>query len=360
MEGERTVDAALVERYRDKLDLRTLADFHSPSSLGSFANAIWWTDLVIAFTNLMHWLLASIHGLIGSWAVSIVVLTVMVRLLLLYPSRKQTQMNLRMMEVQKKLAPQLEELKKRYGDDVTGFNQEKMRLMMRNGINPMAPLGGCALLIFQMPVMMGLYFCLQESIFFRLEHFLWIDNLSAPDMTQWWSERIPFVSTPDNLGSTFYLGPYLNILPLLAVALMLWQQHKMMPPATDDQTRQQQQVMKFMMVFMAVMFYKVASGLALYFIVGTLWGIMERRFFTKPQGTDVQVSTAAGPSPTSSNGPNGKYAPEPEQPKGALGRFKEAVQKRLEEAQRQAEEQSRRQIRNKPDPRQDRKKKRRK
>src|SRR5262249_37990887 len=106
MEGDRAVDPALVKRYQDKLSLNTITDFQSPTWLGSFANRIYWTDLVIAFTNLMHWLLAVIHWLIQSWALSIVVLTVIVRLILHYPSKKQMAMNMRMMEIQKKLAPQ--------------------------------------------------------------------------------------------------------------------------------------------------------------------------------------------------------------------------------------------------------------
>ena len=57
------------------------------------------------FTNVMHGLLWGIHYVIGSWGISIIILTVMVRLLLFIPSRKQTQMNLRMMEIQKKLKP---------------------------------------------------------------------------------------------------------------------------------------------------------------------------------------------------------------------------------------------------------------
>ena len=81
---------ALVKRYQEKLGLQTITDFRSDTWLGRFANLIYWTDLVIFFTNLMHWLLASIHSIVPNWAVSIIVLTVMVRLLLHYPSQKQT------------------------------------------------------------------------------------------------------------------------------------------------------------------------------------------------------------------------------------------------------------------------------
>lgn len=345
MNAPNEVDPQLVERYKNQLDLRTITDFHSPSWLGRFAYAIYWSDLVIAFTNLMHWLLATIHKVIPSWVMSIFILTVMVRLILFIPSKKQTQMNLRMMEVQKKLAPQLEELKKRYAHDPAEFNREKMRLLMAHGVNPFAAMGGCLLLLAQMPVMMGLYFCLQESIFFRLQAFLWIDNLAAPDMLFWWSEKIPFISTPEDIGSIFYLGPYFNLLPILAVGLMLWQQNKMMSPPTDEQMAQQQQMMKIMLILMGIFFYKIAAGLVLYFIISTIWGMIERQFIPKLADSTVTnsgkpaISGAKSPDPSRDDGIS-------EQRPGFLGRLKERLQERLEELQRQADEQAKRQIRN--------------
>jgi YidC/Oxa1 family membrane protein insertase len=350
MPAPNDVDDALVDRYKNRLDLRTITDFYSPSWLGRFAYAIYWSDLVIAFTNLMHWLLTGIHRIIPSWAMSIVILTVMVRLLLFIPSRKQTQMNLRMMEVQKKLAPQLEELKKKYAHDPGEFNREKMRLLMAHGVNPFSAMGGCLLLVAQMPVMMGLYFCLQESIFFRLQSFLWIDNLAAPDMLFWWGEHIPFISTPDDLGGLFYLGPYFNLLPILAVGLMLWQQNKMMPPPTDEQMAQQQQMMKIMLILMGIFFYKIAAGLVLYFIISTLWGMIERQFIPKTvQLTPTpppQTAYATSSTLRAKDGSSPKFSTPETTTSGMLGRLKERLRQRLEELQRQADEQAKRQIRN--------------
>ena len=54
-----------------------------------------------------------------------------------------------------------------------------------------------------------------------------------------------------------------------------------MPPPTDEQTAMQQKMMKYMMVFMGFMFFKVASGLCLYFIASSLWGITERKMLPK-------------------------------------------------------------------------------
>jgi len=342
LRGDDAVDPELVNRYTEALGLKTITDFRSPTALGAFADAIYWTDLVIVFTNLMHWLLAVIHYAVPNWALCIVVLTVIVRLILLVPSKKQTQMNMKMMAMQEKLKPELDKLHEKYKDDFHAYNQAKTRLMMQHGVNPFSAMGGCLLLFAQMPIMMGLYYCLQESIFFRLEPFLWAENLSAPDMLAWWSEKIPYVSTPADIGSMFYLGPYLNILPIIAVGLMIYQQNKMMPPPTDEQMAAQQRMMKFMMILVAVMFYKVAAGLALYFIVTTLWGVIERRLI--PKARDKGDDSGSGAKlPPKGGSPNGSAA-EP-RAKGLLGRLREAMQKKMEQLQKQAEEQAARQVR---------------
>jgi len=126
-------------------------------------------------------------------------------------------------------------------------------------------------------------------------------------MLVWWSEKIPYVSTPADIGSMFYLGPYLNVFPIIAVGLMIYQQNKMMPPPTDEQMAAQQRMMKFMMILVAVMFYKVAAGLALYFIVTTLWGVVERRLI--PKAKDKGDDSGSGAKlPQKGGSPNGTAA----------------------------------------------------
>ena len=331
--GAWAVGDATVARYLNDFQLRTITDYQSPTWLGTFAKSIYWTDLVVTFTNLMHSILWGIHAAVawlpGSWGFSIIILTVLVRLLLFFPSRKQTAMNLRMMEVQKKLKPEIDKLHEKYKDDFRTFNQEKTRLMVQHGMNPFSALGGCLLLFAQMPIFMGLYYCLQESVFFRLQDFLWVKNLAAPDMTVWWTEGVPLISDPANRHGGFsflYLGPYLNVFPIVAVGLMLYQQNKMMPEPTDEQQAAQQRMMKIMMGVMALLFYKVAAGLSLYFIVSTLWGIIERQLIPKPK-IDADA---------------------PPKRKGFMGKLRERLQEKMEELQKRAEEQSDRQIRNDP------------
>ena len=99
--------------------------------------------------------------------------------------------------------------------------------------------------------------------------FLWINNLAAPDMLFRFPFELPF------------LGHWFNLLPILVVALMLVQTKLFSPPATTPEAEMQQKMMKYMMVFMAVMFYKVPSGLGIYFITSSLWSIGERLLLPK-------------------------------------------------------------------------------
>ena len=84
-------------------------------------------------------------------------------------------------------------------------------------------------------------------------------------------------------GETGWLGPYFNLLPVITCVLFLLQQKLFTPPATDEQGEMMQKVMKYMMLFMAVMFFKVPSGLCLYFITSSLWSILERKMLPKPK-----------------------------------------------------------------------------
>lgn len=339
LRGDRAVSEELVNRYQDGLNLRTLTDYHSPTFFGRLANWLYWSDLVIFMTNIMHHVLYWLNGIIPIWGLNIIMLTVLVRLILLAPSRKQQQSVMKLQDKMARLKPEIEKLQEKYKDDYQAFNQAKTKLMLENGVNPLATSGGCLLLFAQMPILMGLYFCLQESVFFRLEHFLWIPNLAAPDMLVWWSEQIPYISWANNLGSMLYLGPYLNILPLVAVGLIFIHQKLTMPPPTDEQQELQQKMMKIMVGFMALFFYKVAAGLCIYFICSTGWALAERKLIPKPKPPSDPAVPSTGQSGSPKPGGNGTPART-----GLMGK----LMAKMEEIQKQADEQAKRQIRNDP------------
>jgi YidC/Oxa1 family membrane protein insertase len=333
LEGEKAVPEETVDRYHDDLHLRTLTDAHMPNWFGRRADDIFLTDLIIFFTNIIHSLLHYLSQVVPNLGVCIILITVIVRGLL-HPFSRRQMINAKIMQAkQEKLAPELKKLTEQYGDDFNRLNAEKMKLYREHGINPAAMMGGCLLLLAQMPIFMGLYYALQESVFFRLEPIstYWIHNLAAPDMLVRWGEDIPWVSKPEDIGSTFYLGPYLNLLPLVAVGLMMYVQSKMMPKSEDPQIQMQQKTMKIMMILFAFFFYKVAAGLCIYFICSSLWGMVERKLLPK----NVKIPDEKGPE---SRGPD-RDKSQPAAPKGWLGKkmagWREKWEQILEEAQKQ-------------------------
>jgi YidC/Oxa1 family membrane protein insertase len=308
----------LVDRYVDTLHLNTLTDYHSAGFFGEVANKIYWTDILILTTRFMHWLLSRLHLLVPNYGVTIVLLTVLVRGSMFPISRRTAQLSIKMQA----LAPEMRKLQEKYKDDPQAKTAAMMELYRKHGVNP---LGSCLPMLLQMPFFLGLYYCLQESIHFRLASFLYIDNLAAPDMLLYWTNNIPMISDPDNMSGSFfsflYLGPYFNILPVLAVTLMLVQQKMMTPPPADEQQEMQQKMMKYMFIFIGIMFYKVAAGLAIYFIASSLWGLAERKLLPKKPGTPATPGAApAGGGGGGAAGGRGGSGGGPSRGKGKPGK----------------------------------------
>lgn len=288
--GAQSISPELAQRYLSTLHLQTMQDY------GGYG---WWTSVIIFFTNIMHDFLGVLHLILPNYGLDILALTVLVRAAMFPVSRKQAQMSAKMQALQ----PQLKELQKKYGNDKQAMGMAQMELYRKHGVSPF---GTCWILILQMPIFMGLYYSLQESIHLRLAPFLYIKNLAAPDMLIWWGEHIPWISTPASQGGFLYLGPFFNLLPVIAVALMLVQQKLTMPPPVDEEQALQQMMMKWMMGFFGLVFYKVPAGLCLYFIISSGWGLAERKMLpkAKPHEPPQQARGAARhkPKPNDGNG----------------------------------------------------------
>jgi YidC/Oxa1 family membrane protein insertase len=278
MDGNQRPDPNLVKHYRDDLHLNTVTDSPSPGWVGEFSHSIYWTTVLIWCTNQMHRVLYLLHLLTSflPWhnGITILLLTVLVRGMMFPLSRRQAMTTVKMQA----LAPEIKKLQEKYKDDRQALGMAQMELYRKHGVNPV---GSCWTIFLQMPIFLGLYYALQESIRFRLAPFAWIENLAAPDMLFRWGSSIPYISDPASYGTMFYLGPYLNLLPLIVAVMMLAQQKMMTPPPADEQQEMQQKMMKFMTIFFALMFYKLAAGLCLYFITSSLWGFAERKLLPK-------------------------------------------------------------------------------
>ena len=263
------------------------------------------------FGVVSRFLLAVLHffyGIFANYGIAIICLTITVRLCLLPLSIKQSRAMARMQSLQ----PEINALKAKYGEnEKEKLGAATMELYAKHGVNP---LGGCLLILPQMPIFIGLYQALSNSVDLRMARFLWIENLAAPeklfDLPFW----IPFV------------GQHFNLLPLFTVALFMVQQKLFTPPAVDEQQKQQQVMMNFMMIVMGVMFYQVAAGLCIYFITSSLWGICERLLLGKLPAPKL----APPPEPRDDHrggGRGGRDDDKPAGPTGFWGKLLEAADK---------------------------------
>jgi YidC/Oxa1 family membrane protein insertase len=243
--------------------------------------------LFAAVARAMLWILHFFYGLVGNYGVAIVMLTVLVRGAMFPISYKQTQ---NMARIQA-LKPEMDRITEKYKTDMQKRSQAIQELYHKHNVNP---LGGCLPVFLQLPIFIGLYRALMVDVELRLSPLFgdairWCSNLAAPDMFYDWSWLLPRFLTN---GEAFLSpGPYLNILPIVTVALFLVTQKMAMPAPTNEQAAMQQKMMKWMTIFMGFLFYKVASGLCLYFIASSLWGIGERKLLPKSQ---VAAAPSAG------------------------------------------------------------------
>ena len=201
--------------------------------------------LLTVLAQPLFWLLKTIHGLVGNWGWSIVLVTMIIKLAFY----KLSETSYRSMANMRKLAPRMKTLKERYGDDRQKLNQAMMEMYKKEKINP---LGGCLPILVQIPVFISLYWVLLESVELRQAPFaLWITDMSSPD-------------------------PY-YILPLLMGVTMLIQQK--LNPAPMDPV--QAKVMMILPVVFTVFFAFFPSGLVLYWVVNNTLSIAQQWMITR-------------------------------------------------------------------------------
>lgn len=197
------------------------------------------------FAAPLFWAMSFLNDLVHNWGVAIVLLTVLIKLAF-FPLSAASYRSMAKMSV---VAPKLEKIKKQYGDDRERLNKAMMDLYKTEKINP---LGGCLPMLIQIPVFIGLYWAILESVELRHAPFFgWINDLSATD-------------------------PY-YVLPLIMGASMLIQS-KLNPVPTDPI---QAKVMQIMPIAFSVVFFFFPAGLVLYSIVNNVLSIGQQWYIKR-------------------------------------------------------------------------------
>ena len=206
----------------------------------------------------LGWLLTQLHNIVGSYGITLVIVTVIVKLALYPLYKKQIMATAGMTDLQ----PRMQELQRKYANDKETLNLKMQELYKEEGFNPM---GGCLPMVVQMIIIMGLFALLRnpmtyissEEMYFAIhENFLWIRDLSQPDL---W------------------------VLPLMAGAATFFS--TWLSRQTNPNPQNFNAMMKMMMYFFPIMIVWLArsypSGLAIYWFMSQFIQIFFNLRFNK-------------------------------------------------------------------------------
>ncbi|MCX7705682.1 MAG: YidC/Oxa1 family insertase periplasmic-domain containing protein [bacterium] len=210
------------------------------------------TGFFVSMGRLIFYILSMIHRIVPNWGLAIIMLTILIKIIF-FPL---TRSSLRSMKQMQKLRPYLQDIQKKYKENPQMMQKEIMNLYKTYKINPFS---GCLPMLVQIPIFVGFFLALRNSIFLRGSGFiLWIKDLSLPD-------------TVAMIGAI-----PVNILPILMFITSFLQQR--MTPAVD----QSQKIMNVMLpLMMLVLFYNFSSGLLLYWVTMNLAGLIEQYYIYK-------------------------------------------------------------------------------
>lgn len=211
-------------------------------------------DLVMQFgffgiiSKFLLLIMTAVHKVIPNWGLTIIAVTIIIKLLLWPLTAVQIRSSKRMAKIQEPLKA----IKEKYKNNPQKIQTETMKLFKANKVNPA---GGCLPLLVQLPIFLGLYFMLRTSSELRFASFLWIKDLSVPDTV------------------AFIAGFPVNILPLLMAVSMFFQMKFTPSPMTDNTQKKIFQAMPFIFLIFC---YNFPAGLVLYWTVQNLLTIVQQ------------------------------------------------------------------------------------
>ena len=198
---------------------------------------------------LLKWLLQFFYKLIPNWGVSIILVTILIKLIF-FPLTKKSSESTQQMQ---KMQPKIQELQAKYKGKPQKLNEEMAKLYKEAGYNP---LSGCLPILIQLPILFAMYRLFNNYFEFRGAMFIphWIPDLSVGDSVLQFPNPLPFLGWTD-----------LRILPIVYVISQMVFGKITQTPTSDQQQNSTMKIMMYgMPVFFFFMFYNAPSGLLLY------------------------------------------------------------------------------------------------
>ena len=214
-----------------------------------------------ALVDFVVYVLNAIYGVVGNYGIAIIIVTILMRIVIFPLTLKQEKSMKKMRDLQ----PELEKIKEKYKDNPQEYQQKTAELYRESGVNP---LGGCLPLLIQMPVFVALYWAFSGNAIPADAKFLWFT-----------------LKQPDRL---FMIGNFaFNLLPILNVGVTYIQQKIMTSATSGQESSQQMQTMLYMMpLMMLFIFYKMPSGVTLYYLVSGALSLVQQYFILKGRSDD--------------------------------------------------------------------------
>lgn len=228
----------------------------------------WFSFISEPFAKFLFLIMNLFFAVTHSWGFSIILLTVVLRLMMYPLNAWSIKSTLKLQE----FGPQLKKLQEKNKKDPKKAQLEMMQFYKQHKINP---LGGCIPLVIQMPFLFGMFDLLKSTFPLRGASFIpgWINNLTSPDVLFSWSHPLPFI------GTEFHL------LPILLGVVMFFQQklgasQNMKTGSLTDQQKQQQKMGSIMTLVFTFMFYKFPSGLNIYWLSSMILQIFQQMYMS--------------------------------------------------------------------------------
>jgi YidC/Oxa1 family membrane protein insertase len=219
-----------------------------------------WTDII---AKPLLYALRFFNGFVHNYGISIILLTVLIKILF-WPLTHKSYKSMKEMQ---KIQPLMAKIREKYKGNKEQMNKEMMALYKTYKVNPM---GGCLPMVIQIPVFFALFRILGSAIELRHAPFvLWIHDLAAPDRLFRFPFEIPYMTPPYGIP----------VLTLLMGVSMFFQQ-KLTPTPGDPM---QAKIMMFLPLIFTAMFINFPSGLVLYWLVNNILSIGQQyRIIKRP------------------------------------------------------------------------------
>ena len=229
-----------------------------------FDDALQTSGLFSWLEKALKWIMEILYKIIPNWGVSIILMTILLRLVLFPLTKKSTLASLKMQEVQ----PRMTEIQTKYKNNPEKMNQEMAKLYQETGYNPVS---GCLPMLIQLPLLIAMFHLFNNYFEFRGAMFIpgWIPDLSVGDSVYTLNFNLPL------------LGNQIRILPVIYLISQLIY-GKFSSATTAGANAAQMKIMMYgMPILCFFMFYSAPSGLLLYWTISNFLQLVQQTFLNK-------------------------------------------------------------------------------